>query len=103
MAAGMLHDISSYKTAYTVDHSKLSSFEAKAIMQESKDFTEDEIATVCEMIKNHRDKAKIHDIYCELLKDSDVLQHYLYNTTFEIKINEKERLIRIAKELGINL
>ena len=99
----MLHDISSYKSGIYVDHAKLSSIEARRITGELKCFNEEEIATICEMISNHSDKQSTDDIYSELLKDADVLQHYLYNTSFEINSHESKRLTRITKELGIAL
>ncbi|MBU3143798.1 HD domain-containing protein [Clostridium sp. CF012] len=101
--AGMLHDISSYKTGDYVDHAKLSSDETKGIMGELCCFTEEEIAIICEMILNHSDKQTINGIYSELLKDADVLQHYLYNTSFEINDHERKRLTRIIEELGSSI
>ena len=42
-----------------------------------------------------------HGPYDELLKDADVLQHYLYNTSDPIQENERLRLTVLLKELGI--
>lgn len=100
--AGMLHDISSYKTGSYDDHARLSAYEAKKIIVEVGGFTKEELVIVCEMISNHSDKHTINDIYSELLKDADVLQHYLYNTSFEIKEHERKRLTRVIEELGAN-
>jgi uncharacterized protein len=101
--AGMLHDISSYKTGNYVDHARLSSDEVKGIIGELGCFVEEEIKIICEMISNHSDKQTIDDVYSELLKDADVLQHYLYNTSFEIMPHESIRLTRIIDELGIKI
>ncbi|MBU5676921.1 HD domain-containing protein [Alkaliphilus sp. MSJ-5] len=101
--AGMLHDISSYKTGYSADHSKLSSVEARKILNESNYFEGDEIDIICSSISNHSNKHNVDGVYDEILKDADVLQHYLYNTNFQIIEHEKNRLNNLFKELGINL
>ena len=98
--AGMLHDISSYKTGNSQDHGRLSSIEAHRILKELGSYTEDEINVICHAITNHSNKKDIGDIYDEVLKDSDVLQHFLYR--IEIKENEKERLLNILKEFDIS-
>jgi len=100
--AGMLHDISSYKIGYSVDHSKLGSIEARKILNETNYFNEKEINIICKAISNHSDKHNVDSVYDEILKDADVLQHYLYNTSLKIEEKEKNRLNDLFKELGIN-
>ena len=77
--AGMLHDIYKYKTGNSIEHSKLGSIEARKILNELKCFKENEINIICKSIYNHSDKHNIDNVYDEILKDSDALQHYLYN------------------------
>ncbi|MDD7794272.1 HD domain-containing protein [Clostridium sp. 'White wine YQ'] len=98
---GMLHDISTYKTHYTPEHGILGAIEAKKILEESKLFNENEITIVCSAISKHSNKNDIDNEYDEVLKDADVLQHYLYNTSFEVNEKEKDRLSKILSELGI--
>ena len=100
--SGMLHDISSYKTGYSIDHAKLGSIEARKILNELNCFSLEEIDTICSSIFNHSNKQDIGNVYEEILKDADVLQHYLYNTNFLINENEKYRLSMLFAELGIN-
>ena len=100
--SGMLHDISSYKMSYSLDHAKLGSIEARKILNELNCFNEEEIDTICVSIFNHSSKQDVGNVYDEILKDADVLQHYLYNTNFLINENEKHRLNTIFTELGIN-
>lgn len=99
--AGMLHDIVTYKTGNSLEHSKLGSIEARKILNEAKCFNEEEINIICKAIYNHSDKHKIDDVYDEVLKDADVLQHYLYNTNFKISEKDKNRLSILLKEAGI--
>jgi uncharacterized protein len=101
--SGMLHDISSYKTGDSTEHAKLGSIEARKILNEIKCFSQEEIDIICSSILSHSNKQDIGNAYDEVLKDADVLQHYLYNTNFLINENEKDRLDILLKELGINL
>jgi uncharacterized protein len=100
--AGMLHDISSYKTADPTNHADLSAVEAKRILKELGNFTEDEIVAICCAISNHSDKQGTHSDFCELLKDADVLQHHLYNTSLPPHEKYIERLKSLRKELGLS-
>jgi len=100
---GMLHDISSYKNGYSVDHSKLGSIEARKILKDTNCFNDNEIDIICNSISNHSDKHNVDNVYDEILKDADVLQHYLYNTNFQIEQKEKNRLSNLFSELNINL
>lgn len=100
--AGMLHDISSYKTGCSTDHAKLSSIEARKILNEMQCFDEKEINIICNAIYHHSNKQDIDNVYDEILKDSDVLQHYLYNVDLKIYENEKIRLNNLLKELQMN-
>jgi uncharacterized protein len=99
--AGMLHDIWSFKTGDPTDHAKLSSVEAQRIMLELGCFTEAENTTVGTAVAHHSDKGQVHSDFDELLKDADVLQHYLYNTSFEPLEHTKPRLAAILDELGV--
>lgn len=100
--AGMLHDISSYKIGYSTDHAKLGSIEARTILKDTNFFDEKEIDIICRAIYYHSDKLGIGEVYDEILKDADVLQHYLYNTNYPVNEKEKDRLSNLFKELGIN-
>ena len=101
--AGMLHDISSYRTGDSADHARRSSMEARSIMSALGCFTQEEISIVCKAILNHSNKDQIHDTYDEVLKDADVLQHYLYNTSLAVIEKEKKRLVNVLAECDIVL
>lgn len=101
--AGMMHDIWSYKNGYREDHAKLGSVEARKILNDINYFNEEEIDIICSSIYSHSNKQEVGNIYEELLKDADVLQHYLYNTSFPINEKEKDRLDKLFNELGIGL
>lgn len=99
--AGMLHDIWSYKSGDPMDHAELGSVEAQRIMSELGCFSEAETAAVGAAIAHHSDKDGVHGELDELLKDADVLQHHLYNTSLEPLQHMKPRLAAILDELGV--
>jgi uncharacterized protein len=101
--AGMLHDISTYKRGDPTDHDRLSALEAERILGELGRFTAAEIAAICQAISRHRAKGEIDGDVDELLKDADVLQHYLYNPGFTAPPKEKPRLESVLTELGVGL
>lgn len=99
--AGMLHDIWTYKTGDSKGHAMHGAIEAKKIISELGIFTKEETKRICQMISTHSKKREFHDEYGELLKDADTLQHYLYNPSFKVIKKEKDRLLKLLKELGL--
>lgn len=90
--AAMLHDISLYveNCPHSV-HAKHSAEYAKTLLTKTKLFTEEEITIVYNVIASHSDKLTRTDgKISEILKDADVLQHYLYNVN--IPTNEKDKV-----------
>lgn len=98
--AGMLHDISTYTTGDPTDHAHLSAIDAQRIMATAQGFTESEIALVCDAISHHSDKGGTHGEMAELLKDADVLQHYLYNPALTDMSKNNASLDRLRRILG---
>ena len=70
-------------------------------MRESGCFTAEEMAAVCTAIAQHSAKGEIHGDMAELLKDADVLQHYLYNPAQAAPWQTSQRLKSIYIELGL--
>jgi uncharacterized protein len=111
--AGMLHDISTYKTGDPSNHAHCSSLEAEQILAELGDFSQEEITVVTHAISFHGAKGKTDGPMADLLKDADVLQHYLYNPGLSInwtaELSNREhaearltRLKKILKELDLS-
>ena len=98
---GMLHDIYTYKIGYVKEHAMLGAVEAENLLRDLEVFTDEEIETIKTAISHHSDKKTKHDKYSELLKDADVLQNSLYNTSPEIK--HRKRLKKVFKSLGIKI
>ena len=98
---GLLHDIYTYKYDYVKEHAILGATEAENLLIDLDVFTKDEIEIIKTAISNHSDKKTKHDKYSEMLKDADVLQNSLYNTSFEIK--HVKTLKKVFRNLGIKM
>ena len=99
--AGMLHDLSSYETGDSTDHACRSASRAGELLTEAGGFSPDEISAIARAISLHSAKGKVDDALAELLKDADVLQHYLYNPSLENTREAKGRLKALFAELGL--
>lgn len=100
--AAMLHDIAVY--AYNVaqkDHAQRSARLAQTILTENGDFTAKEIQTITHAIAVHSDKQVREDnAYAEVLKDADVLAHYLYNPNIPMSEQDQVRLYYLLEKLA---
>lgn len=99
--AGMLHDIHSYSTMDSTDHARKGADMARNILEDTSLFDDYEISMICSAIYNHSDKNVSHSDFDEILKDADVLQHYLYNPLFDVKQTEKFRFENLKKEFDL--
>ena len=95
--AGMLHDIATYETNDSTDHARRSAIEAERLLAAQGDFTPAEIAAVAHAIALHSDKSPGGGPLAELLKDADVLQHYLYNPALPSHAHHQARLERLCE------
>ncbi|GAF83375.1 unnamed protein product [marine sediment metagenome] len=96
----MLHDISSYETGDSTDHPRRSAARAKEILEDLGAFSPDEIMGISEAISLHGDKGTVDGPLAELLKDADVLQHFLYNPALRNDWEQNTRLSRMLGQLG---
>lgn len=97
--AAMLHDISLYASnCGHKEHAEKSATIAKEVLEESKLFSEEEVKIICHAIAKHSDKlTKSDGIYAEILKDADVLTHYLYNPQIPVPEKDKVRLFYLLE------
>lgn len=97
--AAMLHDISMYtENSGHKHHAEKSAVIAKQILEECNMFTEEEITIIVNAIAKHSDKlSKSDGIYAEILKDADVLTHYLYNPQIPVPEKDKVRLFYLLE------
>ena len=109
-ASGMLHDIYQVTNGTTEQHGARGAVVAEKILRETGLYSEEEIKTITTAIHWHSKKRKFHGPYDELLKDADVMNHFLYNTDISDRYYSmyrhldkgKARYESILAELGIN-
>jgi HD superfamily phosphodiesterase len=98
--AGMLHDITTYTLGNSADHAKRSAEAAAALLGRSDLFSDEEIAIVAHAIAQHSKKDAIDGPMDELLKDADVVAHWLYNPTLPPHPTHAARRERLERELA---
>ena len=109
--AAMLHDIALYaQNCPHLGHAQRSAEYAKLLLEKMGSsmqvvadqlFSEEEIRILTHVISVHSDKMNRHDgPISELLKDADVLQHYLYNPKIELSEKDKVRLFYLLEDLN---
>lgn len=100
--AAMLHDIALYAlNCPHLGHAQRSAEYAKQLLEQMEVFSEEEIRILTHVISVHSDKMNRHDgPISELLKDADVLQHYLYNPKIELSEKDKVRLFYLLEDLN---
>ncbi|SDB06742.1 HD domain-containing protein [Butyrivibrio sp. INlla16] len=100
--AAMLHDLHAYKSGSYYDHAHLGAELARSILEELNITTKEETDIICEAIYHHDDKLVVDSPMDELLKDGDVIDHCLKDSSKPVKEKEQKRYDSICKELGIN-
>jgi HD superfamily phosphodiesterase len=103
--AGMLHDYICYQD-YAKDgptHAYDCEPVARSILNEMNITTKDETDLICSAIYNHSDKNKIHSDFDEILKDADVMQHWLRNPKEPLNTfyRDEGRVEKLCKEFGL--
>lgn len=101
-AAGMLHDIYTFRTGGEVDHARLGAAEAVEILHTTGQFDANSISTIERMILRHSDKQAKDGPYEECLKDADVFAHWLFDSKKKFDAAKKQRLEYILQEFGLN-
>ncbi len=99
--AGMLHDLATYETGTSDDHATRGARRASEVLRNLGAFTDVEIGAVRSAIAHHSDKAAVHDAFSELLKDADVLQHFLSNPGAPPLGSHAARREALKQELGL--
>jgi uncharacterized protein len=99
--AGMLHDLATYETGTPDNHATRGARRAREVLRSLGAFTDVEIEAVCSAIAYHSDKAAVHDAFSELLKDADVLQHFLSNPEAPSLESHASRREALKREMGL--
>ena len=99
--AAMLHDLHAYKTGSYDDHAHLGADLARKILGELKLTDETETDMICSAIYHHDDKLVTDGPMDEVLKDADVIDHCLKDSSKPVKEKEQARYDKLCAEFGI--
>ena len=99
--AAMLHDLQAYKTGSYDDHAHKGADLAREILGELKLTDGTETDMICSAIYHHDDKLVEDSPMDEVLKDADVFDHCLKDSTKAVKEKEQARFDRLCAEFGM--
>lgn len=99
--AAMLHDLHAYKTGSYDDHAHLGADLAREILRELKLTDEAETDMICSAIYHHDDKLVTDSPMDEVLKDADVVDHCLKDSSKPVKEKEQARYDKLCAEFGM--
>ena len=99
--AGMLHDLYAYKVDSYDDHAHRGANLAVGILSYLELTTPEETDIIYSAVYHHDDKLVTDSPMDELLKDADVIDHCLKDTTKPVKEKEQARYEALCKELGL--
>ena len=103
--AGYLHDVwlhlrAPYDDETVRAHAAEGAVTAREILRELGDYADGEIETVCRMIANHDFTAQTDDPMSEVMKDADMLSHYLNASAAGREGDFNPRAAQTLRELG---
>lgn len=99
--AGLLHDYEKYRTGMGKDHARKSAKAVRELLQSCKFLSEIEIETIYEAIYYHSNKDQINTEFDEILKDADVMEHWLKEPAVPIS-KDLDRIKKLCTEFGFN-
>ena len=99
--AAMLHDLHAYKTGSYDDHAHQGADLARKILGELKLTDEAETDMICSAIYHHDDKLVTDGSMDEVLKDADVIDNCLKDSSKSVKEKEQARYDKLCAEFGM--
>ncbi len=99
--AAMLHDLHAYKSGSYDDHAHLGADLARQILSDLALTDETETEQICSAIYHHDDKLVVDGPMDEVLKDADVIDHCLKDSSKAIKEKEQARFDALCAEFGM--
>ena len=99
--AAMLHDLHAYKTGSYDDHAHRGADLAREILGTLMLTDDAETEMICSAIYHHDDKLVTDGPMEEALKDADVIDHCLKDSTKAVKEKEQARFGKLCAEFGM--
>ncbi|MBQ9334788.1 MAG: HD domain-containing protein [Lachnospiraceae bacterium] len=96
--AAMLHDLHAYKSGSYDDHAHLGADLARQILTELALTDDAETEQICSAIYHHDDKPVVDSPMDEVLKDADVIDHCLKDSSKPVKEKEQARFEALCAE-----
>jgi HD superfamily phosphodiesterase len=100
--AGILHDYVSYKRPDTPEHAHVCAPVIRGILEETGEFSSVEIDMITAAVYNHSDKSRRDSEFDEILKDADVMHHWLRNSMEDFNYCEP-RTAELIAEFGLTV
>lgn len=100
--AGILHDYASYAEAAEDDHAIRGAALSREVLERLSIATAEEVDAICTAISRHSDKHRVDGPFDELLKDADVMHHWLRNPKEPPSSWEMPRIEALCEELGLD-
>lgn len=100
--AGILHDYISYQGMDGPNHAHECEPYVRALLNKMAITSEEETELICRAVYHHSEKAETHSEFDEIIKDADVMQHWLRNPK-EPLWYEKERVKKLCAEFQLDL
>lgn len=103
--AGILHDYISYMNRELDDDNHAHNCEpiVRDILNQLKITDETETDMICSAVYNHSDKDNIDSEFDEIIKDADVIHHWLRNPMESVNAYEYERVNKLIAEFGFDI
>ncbi len=99
--AGMLHDYTSYQGKDGPNHAQECEPVVRALLLDARQFQPEEIELICHAVCHHSEKGSVGTAFDEIVKDADVLHHWLRNPMEEYWY-DNDRARQLAKEFALN-
>lgn len=102
--AGLLHDYIVYQGVERDDHAHRCAPCVRALLQDMAITSDQEIDMICAAVYHHSEKTQTHAPLDEVIKDADVMQHWLRNPKEPLRnAQEQARVEQLCREFGLNL
>ena len=99
--AGLLHDLWAYKSGSYEDHAHRGAEYARQVLEELGITSKEETEIICSAIWHHDSKDRVDAAMDEVLKDADVVDHCLKDSSKPVKEKEQARYDKLCVEFGM--
>lgn len=99
--AGLLHDLTNYTAGESPNHAERSAEAATRLLEGLDLFAPAEVSAIARAIARHSNKEPVDAPMDELLKDADVLHHWLCDPELPPPASHAGRRVQLERELAL--